>query len=425
MVAPKKQSKKKRHPVVIKFEHFIIGSVIAFIALIVLLLTGTTYSKISEYRRQQGLQPFYDTTAFSEYGKPGEALRTEELDLPLSNGNAQRILYRSQKADGSPTISSGMVFIPNAASDTPRPVVAWAHGTVGMGRECAPSRSTNPLNAISFVDQMLARGWIVVATDYAGLGTAGIQAYLVGGDESRDVINSVRAAREIPQSNASTNYAVWGHSQGGHSALFTAQAATTYAPELSLVGTVASAPASEIPELLNDSNNLLNWVIGSQVLVSWPANFPELTTESVTTKVGNNNYKKIANQCITNELFEAIARNEVRQEMFKTNPINNPAWKSVAESQTAPILQPGQPLLVAESLSDKIISPNVTALYIQNACNAKSNVATIWINNVTHMKIPSVIAPQTIDWIADRFAGRPNVSSCDQQLPITPAKNLN
>jgi hypothetical protein len=41
------------------------------------------------------------------------------------------------------------------------------------------------------------------------------------------------------------------------------------------------------------------------------------------------------------------------------------------------------------------------------------------------MKIPSVIAPQTIDWIADRFAGRPNVSSCEQQLPITPAQNLN
>ena len=393
MVAPKKKLKKK-HPIVLKFEHFIIGSVIAFIALLVLLLTGTTYSKISEFRRQQGIQPFYDTSAFSEYGKPGEALRTEELDLPLSNGKGERILYRSQKADGSPTISSGMVFIPNAASDTPRPVVAWAHGTVGMGRECAPSRATNPLSAISFVDQMLAKGWVVVATDYAGLGTPGIQAYLVGGDESRDVINSVRAAREIPQSNASANYAVWGHSQGGHSAL-------------------------------NDSSNLLNWVIGSQVLVSWPANFPELTTESVTTKVGNNNYKKIANQCITNELFEAIARNEVRQEMFKTNPINDPAWKSVAESQTAPILQPGQPLLVAESLSDKIISPNITALYIQNACNAKSNLATIWINNVSHMKIPSVIAPQTIDWIADRFAGRPNVSSCEQQLPITPAKNLN
>ena len=147
MVAPKKKLKKK-HPIVLKFEHFIIGSVIAFIALLVLLLTGTTYSKIYEFRRQQGIQPFYDTSAFSEYGKPGEALRTEELDLPLSNGKGERILYRSQKADGSPTISSGMVFIPNAASDTPRPVVAWAHGTVGMGRECAPSRATNPLSAI-------------------------------------------------------------------------------------------------------------------------------------------------------------------------------------------------------------------------------------------------------------------------------------
>ena len=424
MAVQKKQKTKKSHPIILKLKHVVLGTIVALIILLGLLLTGTTFSKISEWRRQQGLQPFYDTSVFSEYGVPGEILRTENLTVSLNNGTAQRILYRSQKADGSPTISSGMIFIPNSPATQPRPVVAWAHGTVGMGRECAPSRSTNPLSAISFVDQMLARGWVVVATDYAGLGTAGTQAYLVGGDESRDVINSVRAASNLQQANAGKSYAVWGHSQGGHSALFTAQNADTYAPELTLVGTVASAPASELPELLNESSDLLNWVIGSQVLVSWPANFPTVTSESVTTSVGNRTYKGIANQCITNELFEAIARNEVRQEIFKTNPLNDPAWKSTAESQTAPILAPSQPLLVAESLSDKIISPNVTALYIQNACKGNSNIQTIWVNNVTHMKLPSTIAPQTIDWIADRFAGRPNTSSCSQQLPIAPAKNI-
>ena len=425
MVAPKKQTKAKKHPVILKLKHVVLGAVLALVIIFALLLTGTTFAKISEWRRQQGLQPFYDTSVFSEYGQPGEVLRTENLDVSLANGTAQRILYRSQKADGSPTISSGMLFIPNSPSSQPRPVVAWAHGTVGMGRECAPSRSTNPFNAISFVDQMLARGWVVVATDYAGLGTSGIQAYLVGGDESRDVLNSVRAAGNLQLANAGKNYAVWGHSQGGHSALFTAQTASTYAPELSLVGTIASAPASELPELLNESSDLLNWVIGSQVLVSWPANFPEVTTESVTTSVGNRAYKGIANQCITNELFEAIARNEIRQEIFKTNPLDDPAWKNIAEAQTAPILASSQPLLVAESLSDKIISPNITALYIQNACKANSNLQTIWVNNVTHMKLPSTIAPQAIDWIADRFAGRPNVSSCAQQLPIPPAQTVN
>lgn len=425
MAVQKKASSKKRHPVILKLKHVLLGILLALVILLALLFTGTTFSRISEWRRQQGLQPFYDTSVFSEYGLPGELLRTENLNVSLSNGTAQRILYRSQKADSSPTISSGMIFIPASSASEPRQVVAWAHGTVGMGRECAPSRYTNPLSAISFVDQMLARGWVVVATDYAGLGTDGIQAYLVGGDESRDVINSVRAAGNLQQAKAGKNYAVWGHSQGGHSALFTGRIASTYAPELNLVGTVASAPASELPELLNESSDLLNWVIGSQVLVSWPANFPGVSTESVTTSVGNKTYKGIANQCITNELFEAIARNEIRQELFRTNPLNDPAWKSTAEAETAPYLSPNQPLLVAESLSDKIISPNVTALYIQNACKNNSNLQTIWVNNVSHMKLPSIIAPQTIDWIADRFAGKPNTSSCSQQLPITPAASIN
>jgi hypothetical protein len=185
-----------------------------------------------------------------------------------------------------------------------------------------------------------------------------------------------------------------------------------------------SAPASQLPELLSISSDLLNWVIGSQVLVSWPANFPEVTTESITTAIGNKTYRGIANQCITNELFEAIARNEIKQELFKTNPLNDPAWKKIAKEQTAPIPDSSQPVLVAESLSDKIIAPDVTALYIQNACKAKANVQTIWVNNVAHMKLPNTIAPQAIDWIADRFAGKPNSSSCDQQLPIAPARQI-
>ena len=424
MSAQKKQNTPKKHPIILKFKHFVFAVLLVVVVLIIFLFTGTSFSKISEYRRQQGLQPFYDTAVFSEYGTPGELLRTEKLETSLKQGSAQRILYRSQKADSSPTISSGMIFIPNKPTDKPRPVVAWAHGTVGMGRECAPSRSSNPLNAIAFVDQMLARGWIVVATDYAGLGTEGTQAYLVGGDESRDVINSVRAATNLPDANASKNYAVWGHSQGGHSALFTAKESSSYAPELALAGTIASAPASQLPELLSISSDLLNWVIGSQVLVSWPANFPEVTTESITTAIGNKTYRGIANQCITNELFEAIARNEIKQELFKTNPLNDPAWKRIAKEQTAPIPDSSQPVLIAESLSDKIIAPDVTALYIQNACKAKANVQTIWVNNVAHMKLPNTIAPQAIDWIADRFAGKPNSSSCDQQLPIAPARQI-
>src|SRR6476646_670978 len=64
------------------------------------------------------------------------------------------------------------------------------------------------------LDAMIGQGYIVVATDYPGLGTAGIHPYLIGESEARAVVDSVRAARDMPNSGATNRFAVWGHSQG-------------------------------------------------------------------------------------------------------------------------------------------------------------------------------------------------------------------
>ena len=98
---------------------------------------------------------------------------------------------------------------------------------------------------------MLAQGYVVVATDYPGLGTPGIHPYLIGISEARAVLDSVRAARALPNTGASNRFAVWGHSQGGHAALYTGELAASYAPELKLVGIAAAAPATYLVELFD------------------------------------------------------------------------------------------------------------------------------------------------------------------------------
>src|SRR3546814_10703141 len=72
--------------------------------------------------------------------------------------------------------------------------------------------------------------------------------YLVGGDTARSVLDAVRAARAIPGAAAGGQFAVWGESQGGHAALWTAIAAKSYAPELRLVGTAAAAPPTDLAD---------------------------------------------------------------------------------------------------------------------------------------------------------------------------------
>ena len=407
-------SSRHRH-----LRNFLIGFLIVVFALVGFF----GYSKVKTSGQQDALQPFYDTDGLSTAGSLGQVVRSQPLGVPMAHGTGLRILYRTQRADGSMTFSSAMVFIPdNNAGGSPRPVVAWAHGTVGMGDQCTPSRAANPGAGIPWVDSMLARGWVVMATDYAGLGTAGTEGYLVGDDEANDVLNSVRALKFIPSADAGNSFAVWGHSQGGNSALFTAARASAYASELHLVATVASAPAAELVPLLNETyDSSLAWVIGPEVLASWPAVYPGLAVGPITTSAGFDNYKRVAGQCISSAAVEALIRTANKQRFFKVNPVSVPQWRAVAQGQTAPVLSPSQPLMVAESLNDEVVLPNTTALYIQSACAAGSNLTSLWLADVGHVQLASTIAPSVINWLGDRFAGRPTTPTCNQPLPITPA----
>lgn len=402
----------KRHK---HFKHVVVGLGVVVIAMVALFIVG----QIKTAREQSKFSAFYDTSSLPLQGALGEVVRSEPLDVTVDGGTGTRVLYRTQNAGGNMTFSSGMIFVPSAPSTGPRPVVAWAHGTLGMGDKCAPTRTANPVQNLPWVSDMMKNGWIVTATDYAGLGTAGISGYLVGGDEAHDVLNSVRAARNLPGAQAGSAFTIWGHSQGGHSALFAASLATSYAPELQLKGTVAAAPAAEIEQMLSDQdNNILDWAIGPEILTAWPTANPNLPVDELLTPVAKKSYQKIANQCIEAATLGALVRDKLHQAFFAVSPTDSPLWLQEAKAQTAPTLQPDQPLFVIESISDEVIPPQNTAAYIQRACTAGSNVASLWIADTTHMAIPQVVSPTVITWMNDRFANVAARSTCDQKSPV-------
>ena len=56
----------------------------------------------------------------------------------------------------------------------------------------------------------------------------------------------MRAARQIPGAGASNRWVAWGHSQGGHAALWTAARAASLVPKLRLRGVVAAVAAVDV-----------------------------------------------------------------------------------------------------------------------------------------------------------------------------------
>jgi dipeptidyl aminopeptidase/acylaminoacyl peptidase len=191
-------------------------------------------------------------------GGNGSVLTVSSITLPpelSSVATAKKILYKSTDANGSNVAVSGVVLTPKSQyrpSTGNRNTVAWAHGTEGMADKCAPSRHPNTFDASpsytyyrDALRSYLVNGWTVSASDYQGLGTPGTPQYLVGGTEARNVIDSVRAARNLDPS-LSNKWVASGHSQGGQATLFANEIASSYGRGLRLKGSVSIAPVSNL-----------------------------------------------------------------------------------------------------------------------------------------------------------------------------------
>lgn len=151
----------------------------------------------------------------------GVPLLVDATPLAGSPGgsSAFTIRYRSTGIDGRPIETSGVVIVPRGpAPAAGRDIVAWAHGTTGIADACAPS-ATAAAFQITGLEALLQRGYVVVATDYEGLGTPGPHPYLAGPSAARSIFDAVRAARAMTQAAASDRAVVVGISQGGHAAL--------------------------------------------------------------------------------------------------------------------------------------------------------------------------------------------------------------
>jgi Secretory lipase len=141
----------------------------------------------------------YDVSSSEIPGRPGTIIRIWPLEGGGpgmgGNGEAFRILYRSTDPSGRPIPVSGAIYIPSGPAPAGgRNIIAWAHPTSGVVPPCAPSLMPDVGGMMWNLPNMIAQGYIVVATDYPGLGTEGIHPYLIGESEARSVLDSVRAA---------------------------------------------------------------------------------------------------------------------------------------------------------------------------------------------------------------------------------------
>jgi acetyl esterase/lipase len=388
---------------------------IAVFAAAVLGVAGVT-ARV-EWTQPEPPGAFYDAPELSANAPRGQVLRSEELDGAPEGARAWRLLYISRDADDEAVAVSAILVTPEGpAPEGGRPVVAWAHGTVGVARNCAPSLRSNWAETIDGLDLFLERGYAVVATDYMGLGSEGTHPYLVGRVAAANVVDSVRSAREFGEAGAGTKYAVWGASQGGHTALFTAAAAAD-APDLELVGVAAAAPPTDLPVLF-DANlgTPFGNVLASFAFRTWPDTFEGVEMDQVVTWAAWPVVRNISSYCFLEEkqtLAVLPGATLLEISFIENDPVDTEPWAGLLRENSP---RPGDlnvPLFVAQGEADPLVVELVTGDFVEEACDAGATVEYRTYEGVGHVPIGPEAAADAAAWIAARFEGRPPPSTCD------------
>jgi acetyl esterase/lipase len=349
--------------------------------------------------------------------KPGHILRVwPQIGGTLANAKAYRILYRSTGLNDEPIAVSGTIFFP--AGQAPRggrDVIAWAHPTTGVVARCAPTLLPDLSDTVAGLDDMLSRGYVVAATDYEGLGVPGMHPYLIGVSEARSVLDSVRAARELPDAAARDRFAVWGHSQGGHAALFTGEQAARYAPELKLIGVAAAAPATYLVDLFDaDRGSIGGNSLTAMALLSWSTIY-HLPLDSILADGAGGAFGAVAKSCIQSiaEMLKLEKVEKPLQHVFlKADPTKIEVWRAIMERNSTGQQPPGVPVFLAQGTADVTVRPNITVRFAEQLCAGGTPVVMKLLKGVSHSFAGEDSAHQAVAWMSDRFNGRPAPSDC-------------
>lgn len=356
---------------------------------------------------------FYETPSLAGT-RPGDLLKSEPSSAYAvpAGARAVRILYHSTDAEGHSVGTSGVVLIP--AGSPPAggwPVIAWAHGTSGVARQCAPSLMRDLEYGEEGLMPMVRAGFAVIATDYHGLGTGGAHQYVNRLAQAHDVIYAVPAAHKAVADLAAT-WTVIGHSQGGLAAWGVAEQQVSlkdpnYRGAISVAGT---ADIGDLIGLMGGSANEATFYLTymafgvkartpsfdvSQMLAGQAlARYPDVTSRGCWNYAfGKFMHDKGGKSLQTDWRRSAAVQTWIRENAVGSKPISGPFFVIGGEGDnTVPF-------------------PSLKKITTR-ACRAGAKLNFRAYPGLDHDPTMAASTAVQLEWVRDRLAGKPAGDDC-------------
>ena len=403
--------------------------------------------------------PFYqDVMEMKPEGKLGQIIKQERVSTPIKGAQAWRIAYVSSDINDKKTISTAVVVAPTGKTPKAgRPVIIWSHGTTGSAASCGPSQVNSPARPLnlyfrvggdSWTDyglpalaQFIKDGYVVVGTDYQGLGSPGKHQYLVAPTQGRDAINAGRAVGTMKEIGAGKKVLGIGWSQGGGATIAAAAQPDYIARKgtardgLEFVGFVAMAPddmAAVVPkptdaasakkaidELTQTfSGNVFEFAHFAMMLWGIQAAFPDkLKYTDIYTEDG----AKVLDEIYSSKCIHASSDTlsytygSSYKSLMRPDRQSELAWaQSFQKASVANDVKPVAPVMIYFGDNDTTLPPIQHEIYRKNMCAISgANVGRMQLpGKQDHFSTPGLSEQYYLPWIADRFAGKPAPDGC-------------
>ncbi|MDB5414601.1 MAG: secretory lipase precursor [Rubritepida sp.] len=339
------------------------------------------------------------------------------------------VLYQSLTLEGVPVAVSGTVSIPRGRPpEGGWPLITWTHGTTGISPACAPSLDVPGGTEHYYLgpsrerlDGLVRLGYAVVFSDFQGLGVTGgsIHPFLQGEAEARGALDIMRAARQIDR-DIGESYAVMGHSEGGQAALFTAQFGPSYVPELSLLGTVAFAPASDmagrIQGLTSTAEPSGALVYAMYFLQSVASNHSDIDLRRILTPQALDHLPQTQRECVSPTLAAGYWATAIPRDQF------------IAGADLASVMQlalandPGRvrisaPVFIMQGSADVTVPPGGTDLVASSMCANGNELLYSVLPGADHESVVQQGNEAAIAWVQARFQRLAATSNCSAGAP--------
>lgn len=355
--------------------------------------------------------------------KPGTLVASAPLPAALTLPGAARslrITYLSTDGitgKGLVPVTAEVIVPAGKAPAGGWPIVAWAHGTVGVADHCAPSANPWSERNRDYLSAWMKRGFAIVGTDYQGLGSPGPHAYLNTRVEAYSVLDSVRAALAFVP-GLQNRIMIVGQSQGGGAAFASAAYAPDYAPDLNIRGTVATGAPYISQELLHQMTTAgahetgFNPVIVytfylAQGLSGYDLDFKP---ESVFTPRGLSVYHAAADLCV--HPLTDRARADGLNFGNALQPGYQKALAPALQAMLYPTMKLKQPLFVGTGEVDRDVPPALQSGLVKAACAAGTVVQAHIYKGLDHSQTVNASLPDSAAFTKAVMTDQPLTSIC-------------